>query len=408
MRILIYGINFAPEPTGIGKYTAEMAASLEQSGCEVRVLTAPMYYPAWKTGPGFSALCYQVEQSDNVLVTRCPIYVPRRTSGIRRCIHLMSFAISSFAPLMYLTVSWRPDVIFVVAPSLLCAPGAWLAGKFSGARLWLHYQDLEIDAALAMKLLPRRGIGWLAKSFERWIIRRFDTLSTISSRMLEKLQAKGVSKQIRLLPNWVDTLRIKPAPRNETMRRRLGIHADAIVALYSGSINEKSGLETIIESARKLSSNSRLTFVVCGDGPARERIKGVASGLNNVIFLPLQPQEQFNDLLNIADIHLLPQQPGAADLVMPSKLAAILSAGGAVVAAAGAGTEIDCVLNQIEGVVCASNDASAWAPKIEELANNFVGRKEMGERARHYAIRHFDKDTILTGLAHQLLNGKAC
>ena len=41
MRILIHGINFSPELTGIGKYTGEMAEWLAAQGHEVRVVTAP-------------------------------------------------------------------------------------------------------------------------------------------------------------------------------------------------------------------------------------------------------------------------------------------------------------------------------------------------------------------------------
>ena len=52
-KILLYGINFAPELTGIGKYTGEMAAWLAARGHQVRVVTAPPYYPAWKVGDGF-------------------------------------------------------------------------------------------------------------------------------------------------------------------------------------------------------------------------------------------------------------------------------------------------------------------------------------------------------------------
>ena len=50
LKILLYGINFAPELTGIGKYTGEMAAWLAERGHAVRVVTAPPYYPDWKVG----------------------------------------------------------------------------------------------------------------------------------------------------------------------------------------------------------------------------------------------------------------------------------------------------------------------------------------------------------------------
>ena len=45
MKILVYGINYAPELTGIGKYTAEMAATLAGYGHDVRIVCAPPYYP---------------------------------------------------------------------------------------------------------------------------------------------------------------------------------------------------------------------------------------------------------------------------------------------------------------------------------------------------------------------------
>jgi colanic acid biosynthesis glycosyl transferase WcaI len=48
MRILIYGINYAPELTGIGKYSSEMAEWLAEQGHEVVVTTALPYYPEWQ------------------------------------------------------------------------------------------------------------------------------------------------------------------------------------------------------------------------------------------------------------------------------------------------------------------------------------------------------------------------
>lgn len=48
LRILIHGINFSPELTGIGKYSGEMGEWLAAQGHEVRVMTAPPYCPQWR------------------------------------------------------------------------------------------------------------------------------------------------------------------------------------------------------------------------------------------------------------------------------------------------------------------------------------------------------------------------
>ena len=73
MRILLYGINFAPELTGTGKYTGELAAWLAARGHEVRVITAPPYYPEWKVRQGYSSWLWRTEQGASLTVLRCPL-----------------------------------------------------------------------------------------------------------------------------------------------------------------------------------------------------------------------------------------------------------------------------------------------------------------------------------------------
>ncbi|RYF30619.1 MAG: colanic acid biosynthesis glycosyltransferase WcaI, partial [Cytophagaceae bacterium] len=95
MKILLHGINFAPELTGIGKYTGEMAAWLAARGHDVHVVTAPPYYPAWAVGAGYTGNTWRLETWNNVAVWRCPLWVPPRPGGAKRLLHLASFALSS-------------------------------------------------------------------------------------------------------------------------------------------------------------------------------------------------------------------------------------------------------------------------------------------------------------------------
>ena len=74
--------------------------------------------------------------------------------------------------------------------------------------------------------------------------------------------------------------------------------------------------------------------------------------------LPLQPLDRLNDLMNAADIHLLPQRASAADLVMPSRLSAMLSSGRPVIATAHAGTQIAQVVEG-RGLAVPAEDADA-------------------------------------------------
>jgi colanic acid biosynthesis glycosyl transferase WcaI len=393
MRILIYSANFAPEPTGIGKYSGEMAWWLAEHGHEVRVVCAPPYYPAWQVDKKYRWPLFRREKWHGVDVWRTPLWVPKSPSGLTRLLHLLSFAISSF-PVMLWQIAWRPDVVLTVAPAFMCAPAGLLTAWLCHAKRWLHLQDFEVDVAFSMGLLKGRLLQRIVLRVERSLLLRFDTVSTISSRMIERLLSKGVmAGKARYFPNWVDLSRFKP-PKNGDFRTQLGIAPNAIIVLFSGTLGGKQGLMVIPEAARLLESRSDIVFVVCGDGVMKPQIESAAAGLTNIRFMPLQPSGRVSDLLGMADIHLLPQSPDAADLVLPSKLCGMLASGRPVIATCRAETEIGEIVSEC-GLVVAPENSVELARAITRLADNPEVRSALGRRARSFAEENFERDTVL-------------
>jgi colanic acid biosynthesis glycosyl transferase WcaI len=393
MRILIYSANFAPEPTGIGRYSGDMACWLAEQGHEVRVVCAPPYYPNWKVDKKYRWPMYRRERWRGVEVWRTPLWVPKTPRGLTRVLHLLSFAVTSF-PVMLWQIAWRPDVVLTVAPAFMCAPAGLLTASLSHARRWLHLQDFEVDVAFGMGLLKGRLLQRIALRMESSLLRRFDTVSTISGRMMQKLRDKGViDGRTCYLPNWVDLSRIKP-PKNGSFRRLLGIREDAMVMLFSGTLSGKQGLMVIPEAARLLQARRDIVFVVCGEGVMKAELESAAADLSNIMFLPLQPMSRISDLLGIADIHLLPQSPDAADLVLPSKLSGMLASGRPVIATCRAGTEISEIVSQC-GVVVAPENSQELAQAIIALADDVEKRASLGRRARTFAEEHFERDAVL-------------
>jgi colanic acid biosynthesis glycosyl transferase WcaI len=401
MRILIVGINYVPELTGIGKYSGEMAEWLAAHGHEVRVVTAPPYYPEWRVADEYAAWRYSKEVRKGVSIWRCPIWVPARPSGLKRLLHLASFAISSL-PILVRQIFWRPGVILVIEPPLFCAPAAWICARVSGAKAWLHVQDFEVDAAFDLGILRARWMRIIVSNLESWLMRRFDRVSTISSNMMLRLIQKNVAvEKTRLFANWVDVDAIFPLNAPSAMRQQLGLSPDCIVALYSGNMGEKQGLEIVLEAAGRLAGEDGIRFVLCGDGAARQRLQQKYAGLTNVQWLPLQPLERLNDLLNMANIHLLPQRSGAEDLVMPSKLTGMLASGRPVIATANEGTQISRVLPDC-GVVVEPDNIENFASAILLLARDADRRAGMGKHAREFALRHWAKENVMQEFDKQL------
>ena len=405
MKVLFYGINFEPELTGIGKYTGEMTAWFAAEGHEVRVITAPPYYPAWKVGAGYSASKYHSETWQGVRVFRTPLWVPHQPGGLKRLIHLASFALSSL-PVLFAQWRWKPDVVWVVEPPLMCAPAATAFASLRGAKSWLHIQDYEVDAAFDLGLIKGHALRRWVEGAERWLMRRFDRVSTISGRMVDRALAKGVApERVVHFPNWVDISGIAPLAEPSTYRAELGLAADAVVALYSGNMGNKQGLEILADVARLLQDDSRIQFVFGGNGSGRADLQARCAGLPNVRFLDLQPLERLNDWLGLADVHLLPQRADAADLVMPSKLTGMLASGRAVLATAMPETELGRVVTQGAacGLVVPPENAAAMAEALRALAADPARRAELGANGRRYAERELSQDVILRRFEAQLL-----
>jgi colanic acid biosynthesis glycosyl transferase WcaI len=380
-----------------------LASFLSARGVDVRVVTAPPYYPQWRILPPYSGRWYRKERWQEIDIIRCPLWVPARPNGLTRLLHLFSFALSSF-PALVAQISWRPHVILCVAPTFLNAPFVLLAARLSGAKTWLHIQDFELDAADRLGMLTiLRPTLWLVRRLERWILRRFDRLSTISNRMVERLQRKGVSPQKTLLfPNWVDTHSIYPlTDRRETLRPEWQITDEDVVVLYSGNLGYKQGLEYLLQAARLLQLETHIQFVLCGDGAMRPEIERTVEHLPNVRLLPLQPAERLNQLLNSADIHVLPQRADAADLVMPSKLSGMLASGKAVIATARPETELATVVGQV-GVVVPPEDEVALAHAIRHLAQNARYREDLGRAGRDWVVENWAKEKVLNNFYQTL------
>ena len=211
--------------------------------------TPAKWSSGWQVGAKYSSWRYRRENGD-ATVWRCPLYVPKQPSTLKRLIHLGSFALSSFFPLMAQR-RWKPDRIIGVVPTLFCTPGMRLLAKLSGARTLLHIQDYEVDAMLGLGMAGNGRAGKVAKlasAFERSGLHNVDNASTITRSMMNKACENGrAPEKVIFFPNWSEVSRFREVPETLVMalRQRLGLPDERKIILYSGNIGEKQGLESV-------------------------------------------------------------------------------------------------------------------------------------------------------------------
>jgi colanic acid biosynthesis glycosyl transferase WcaI len=398
MKILFHVLNFSPELIGCGKYNGEMADWLASRGHEVKIITTPPYYPEWKI-PEIYKTFHFTEKSyrPKMKILRCPFYVPSSPTGTKRLLHLSSFAISSSVGLLK-SLSFRPDLVFTVAPTILSAPAALFYAKLTKAKSWLHIQDFELEAAFKLGILKGNKLGKFSKFFETKILERFDLISTISENMVKKLKNEIPNKKTFLFPNWIDSIRFENCQSD--LRQYFGFKENDIVCLYSGNIGEKQGLEVIIKAASLLSNYKQVKFLICGNGPNLNKLKEMAQSLENISFSPLLPYEDLPKLLNSANINLLPQRKNAADLVMPSKLLGMMASGKPIIAAAEKEAQLAITLED-KGILIKPECENELASAIKTLLNNEKLMANYGKKAKEFVKKHFFKEKVLMAFEQQ-------
>lgn len=397
MRILLYGLNYLPELTGIGKYTGEFCEWCAARGHQIRAVCAVPYYPEWRVPESYRGGIYRTEYRNGVIVSRSSLYVPRHPKTGTRILHLLSFAVLS-APLLLWNRAWRPDIVIGIAPTLFCAPATLFASRLFGAASLLHIQDFELDA---MSELGMGSIGRLGTGIERWLIRHFDAISTISYSMMERASARlGDGSNVLFFPNWVDIDYVRPGRSRECYLQSWDIPLRSKVVLYSGNMGRKQGLEIVLEAAHKLKSWNDVLFILVGAGAAGEdlRNKAEASALTNVRFFSLQPYEKLPELMALADVHLIVQRRGAADTMLPSKLTTILAAGGNALITADAHTELGRLCERHPGIACCiePEDPDRFTDALQDMLGKVdVDNRRHNDVARAYAEQYLDKQRVL-------------
>jgi colanic acid biosynthesis glycosyl transferase WcaI len=408
MNILILGLNYLPESTSIGPYTADLAEYLRSRGHDARVTAGFPTAPQWKVWRGYEGKWFQDETINGVPVQRTYLYVPRNPrQTLQRILFDCSFALSALRSAVQ---RWSPEVVVVISPPLQLGITGLVLAALNRSRMLLVIKDLVPDAAIAVGAIrPGSAVCRLAHTLERFVYRRATGIAVICDGMRRNLIAKGVpAGKVVVLPDYIDLSFIKPQTAPNRFRAQFGIPEDQFLAMYSGSVAGKQGLQTFIQAAAELESNRDIACCLIGEGPYLPELKQLAASLalNRFLFLPLQPRENLAAQLSAADALVITQREAVRDVVFPGKLLYYMASGTAILAGVNEDSETGRFIREHNtGIVVPPETPGRLAEAIRWMRDNPERTRHLGLNGRRTAEALFDRSVVLKKFAAYIEGG---
>lgn len=400
MRVIVWGINYAPEFTGIAPYNVALCEFLHTRGDDASMVTSFPYYPSWEKRREDRGSLFRTDWVNGVPVHRCWHFVPKRVSALKRIFHEASFVFTSTLRALSLP---RADIYVLVSPPLLLGVAGWLVGKIKAAPLVFHVQDMQPDAAVGLGMLKASWFTRALYRLESFAYQHATRVSGISQGMLKGFRGKGVPEsRLIYFPNAVALENNgEPPPERGQFRQEHGFAPDEFLAVYSGNLGAKQGVEVLLETAPLL-RDPRIRIVICGDGAQRESLARRVRELQlpNVSLLPFQAN--YRGLLADADVCFITQQAGAGNAFFPSKLLGLLAESKPVVTVAAPECELALALAEGEfGVNIPPGHARELAELLDSLAQDPARLAAYGAAGRRY-VGQFEKGRVMENFLEEL------
>lgn len=395
-------MRYLPDLTGTGPLVAELATDLVRLGEDVTVITTfPHYGKRTLQGNlGRGILSRRGEDGVRVLRTLAFPYGSGSVGG-----RVVDYALYTGLSAAGGLLGKRPEVLLAVAPPITVGLSGWLLAALCKAPLVFNAQDIWPDGLVHMGKLRNRTVIRASAWLERLIYRAARRVTVLSDGMKDNLLRKGVpSTKLAVVPNWVDLEAIRPVEKENSFRKELGLEGQFVV-LFAGNVGFAAGLDGVVAAADLLRREPNLTFLIVGEGSAKQDLMRTARDLDlqNLRFVTSQPPERLSEVFGAADLSLVSLRSGMGALSVPSKTMAIMASARPILAAVPSDSEVRRVVDEAQcGRCVAPEDPTALAAEIIALRGDREQLESFGANGRRYAAIHFGRNETIARY-HRLL-----
>ena len=397
MRILLVHQYFLGENDAGGSRWNQFARYWAEAGHEVTVLAGTVHYATGRKDPKYKGKFLVKEQaSPGVTVYRCHVSEAYNKSFVGRFWAYLSFAFSSTLAAMLRAPS--PDVIIATSPPLTVAVTMWVLSVLVRATAVFEVRDLWPESAIDTGVLKSRTLIWLSRRLEELAYRRAWHVNVLTPAFEDVLvRRKAVPRRrISMIPNGADLDLLRPGPKDNDVRSRLGLRGKFVVSYFGahGRANRVGQLLDVAERFRDSHPDIRIMLV--GDGMEKPAIVQEARrrALDNVVFVDSVPKRQVGDYINASDIcTAVLMKNDTFKTVYPNKVFDYMSCARAVIVAID-GAARKLVEDAGAGLYAEPENPQAMCSAILTIKDNPALAKEMGENGLRCVRAQYDRRAL--------------
>jgi len=280
---------------------------------------------------------------------------------------IFKWVLSTFHIFFLLITRFRKyEIFYITIPPLAYWGSLFLPNKFS-----ILIYDVYPDV---LKVFGVNRNNWIYLLWERVNRKLFDKANqiyTLSDDLAKKIKQYTTKNEIAIINNWSGFTEILNIDKeNNPFIEEHGLN-DKFVVQYAGNISVTHDLDILLELAKILKDKHNVVFLIIGRGNYLNKLQEIANNekLNNVIFLPFQPDNILKYSLSAANISIVAVGNEVSDISVPSKIYNLQSLSIPILGIAPLNSELNKHLIKYKNGECfSSNDLTGMSNFIIRLS----------------------------------------
>ncbi len=359
MKIGIFTNNYLPNPYGVSGSVESFRKVFERTGHEVFI-----FAPRWKGYVDKNPNVYRYPAFETNVKIKFPLAIPysRKISKILNSLDL--------------------DIIHSQHPNLL-GSAAMRWAKKKNIPLVFTWHTLYDQYAHFAPFVPEKLAAWWTIRNARNYANRADAVVTPTPSVIEIIRKWGViNENITAIPTGVEEKQFEHSDR-ESVRKKHGIQDDEILLTLISRLTAEKNVLFLAEAVSEIvKNNTKVKFMLCGDGDLKEKMIEIAAekGIENkLVSVGIMPDKEKNNYYAAGDIFVYSSKSETQGMILTEAMYSGLP----IVAVRATGVR-DIVEDGKTGFLVSENKQE-FQEMVEKLISDPVLRKNFSEEAKKVA-----------------------